>query len=274
VQKIVCGGGGAFMHPTHVPRSKTVPNGFVEQATYPARHVSSRLAWRNLLFPFNNPAFMWLPAFLYTFSAWLASGNLQPPHLESMPRALHAAMTAGLRDPLDGLWLITFVVGFVFFTDTHMKWYRMLGGITHALSHLFAAFLIGWLALLFTTRGLDMTFGHTAQLLLSGAITFIVGGPVGAFIMGLYLLISVQLFGRHSEQAFSALRIQDYKSWLRLRIDAQGALTIYAIGIERVPRKWKEGKRSTGEVSTVPDDNRATPPHLVEKVVVPRKVMK
>lgn len=267
VQKIICGGGGAFLHPTHVPRAKTLPNGFEERKAFPERAVSSGLAWRNLRFPALNPRFMWVPAVVYALSAWLASANLTPASLESMGGALRASITAALRDPFDGLWLLAFLAGFVFFTDTHIKWYRLSAGLTHAVGHLFAAFVIGWLALLFTTKGLDLPYGHSMQLLLAGALTFVVGGLVGSFITGLYLLISVQLFGRHSEQAFSALRVEDYKSWLRMKIDAQGELTIYAFGIERVPRRWRRADRQ----SVVADDPRSTAPHLIEKVVVPRK---
>jgi len=269
VHKIVCGGGGAFLHPTHVPRHKTLPNGFVEQTAFPSREKSRRLAWRNLRFARLNPRFMWMPAVLYALSAWLASANLRPPDLESMWRALQSSATAAIRDPFDGLWLLTFLTVFVFFTDTHSTRYRLLGGLTHASSHLLAAFAVGWLALLFTTRGLHLPYGHSGQLLLSGAITFTVGGYIGALIMGIYLLISVQLFGRHSEQAFSALRVEDYKSWLRMKIDADGDLTIYAMGIERVPRLWKRGGESTETL--VSADPRATVPHLIEKIVLPRK---
>ena len=80
---------------------------------------------------------------------------------------------------------------------------------------------------------------------------------VGGVLLGLYLLISVQVFGRHSNEAFSSLRIQDYKQWLRMHFAADGTLTIFAIGIDRVPRR-------------TPDDPRATPPHLIEKVVLQR----
>ena len=67
----------------------------------------------------------------------------------------------------------------------------------------------------------------------------------------------MQVFGRHSNEAFSSLRIQDYKQWLRMHFAADGTLTIFAIGIDRVPRR-------------TPDDPRATPPHLIEKVVLQR----
>ena len=44
------------------------------------------------------------------------------------------------------------------------------------------------------------------------------GWLAGSFLTGLYLLVSLNVFGRHSEEAFSALRIQDYKNFLRLHI--------------------------------------------------------
>jgi hypothetical protein len=268
VQKIISGGGGAFLHPTHVPRSRTLANGFEERASFPERAVSRRLAWRNALFPFLNPKFFWMPASLYALSAWFASATLVEDDLVSMGTALSASAKAAIRDPVDGLWLLAFIAAFVFFTDTHAKWYRILGGVTHALSHLVSAFAIGWLALLFTTETLGLSFGGARQLLISGAITFVAGGFVGSLVMGAYLLLSLQIFGRHSEQAFSGLRIEDYKQWLRLRIDAQGALTIFAIGIERVVRKWRFEKR--GGVDTLaPDDRRATAPHLIDSVRIP-----
>ena len=37
-------------------------------------------------------------------------------------------------------------------------------------------------------------------------------------------------------RSFSALRIQDYKHFLRFRIKPDGTLEIFPIGIDRVPR--------------------------------------
>jgi hypothetical protein len=91
----------------------------------------------------------------------------------------------------------------------------------------------------------------------------------GSFILGIYLFLSIRLFGRHSNEAFSALRNQDYKQRLRLRIDASGTLTIYSIGIDRVPRRWKETQRN-GEVTLTSADERATAPRLLDRVSVGR----
>ena len=87
--------------------------------------------------------------------------------------------------------------------------------------------------------------------------------------MGVYLLISLNVFGRHSNEAFSALRIEDYKNFLRLHIAKDGSLTIFPIGIERVPRRWKAtGTTSPYDPQLEPDDPLATAPHLIEPPVV------
>jgi len=113
----------------------------------------------------------------------------------------------------------------------------------------------------------DLAYGSIAQLLLSGLITFVVGGPVGAFLLGVYLFVSIRIFGRHSNEAFSSLRIEDFKQWLRLRIDAAGGLTIHAIAIDRVPRRWRAAQRD-GKPTIEAHDARATAPRLIDKVEV------
>jgi hypothetical protein len=90
---------------------------------------------------------------------------------------------------------------------------------------------------------------------------------VGSFILGVYLFISIRVFGRHGNEAFSSLRIQDFKQWLRLCIDATGKLTIYAIAIDRVPRRWRVARRA-GEDTVEADDARASTPRIIDKVEV------
>jgi hypothetical protein len=267
VQKITAGGGGSFLHPTHAPDTKTLRNGFVQRAAYPDEKTSARLAWKNFLFPFINPKAGWLYAFLYAMSAWLASASLEAADVIDLPTALQAALNASVRDPLNGMWLVAIVAGFIFFTDTHVRSWRILGGGCHALMHLAAAFMVGWLALRLTVHGFDLSYGSISQLLLSGLITFVLGGPVGAFILGVYLFVSIRIFGRHGNEAFSSLRIADYKHWLRLRIDASGVLTIYAIALDRVPRRWRAATRH-GEQTQAADDERASGPRMIDRVEI------
>ncbi len=267
VQKIVSGGGGAFLHPTHAPETATLRGGFRERACYPDVRTSRRLTWWNLVFPFLNPKYLPIPAVLYMLSAWFASSTFTPSDVSSLASAFDAAITGAIRNPINGIWLMLFVSAFVFFTDTHVRWYRVLGGISHALTHLGAAFALGWLTLVVTTRWLDMPFGTIAQMLTSAVITFVGGGIAGSIVLGLYLFLSLRIFGRHSNEAFSSLRIQDYKQWLRLQIDAAGALTIHAIGIDRVPRRWVERRGvNAGRIDS--QDANATPARLIEKVTL------
>jgi hypothetical protein len=267
IQKITSGGGGAFLHPTHAPATRVLRNGFVQRAAYPDEKTSRRLSWRNFQFPFLNPKAGWLYAFLYAMSAWLASASLEAADVIDLPTALAATINAAIRDPLNGMWLVTIVGGFIFFTDTHVRSWRILGGAFHALLHLAAAFVVGWVALILTVEFFELGYGSILQLLISGIITFTLGGPAGAFILGLYLFVSIRIFGRHSNEAFSSLRIQDYKQWLRLKIDAAGNLTILVIALDRVPRRWSATQRA-GEETLVPDDARATAPRLIDKVEV------
>lgn len=267
VQKITSGGGGAFLHPTHAPRTHQLRDGFVERAVFPTEATCRRLAWRNWLFPFLNPYYMILPAFVYALSAWLASEHLQPEHLTDIGTAFASTVSAAIRYPLDGLWVLGIVASFVFFTDTHVRWWRVIGGVSHALAQLCAAFVVGWVAYVFTVDTLGMPYATPTQLLLSGALTFPLGGLVGGVMMGAYLFVSVHVFGRHSNEAFSSLRVQDYKQWLRLRIDRDGALSIFCLGIERVPRRWRRAHRGSA-TTYVSDDPKATPPRLIDFVRV------
>ena len=267
IQKITSGGGGAFLHPTHAPCTRTLRHGFVQRAAYPDEKTSRRLAWKNFLFPLLNPKAGWLWAFLYAMSAWLASARLEASDVIDLPTALDAAINAAIRDPLNGMWLMGIVAGFIFFTDTHLRSWRILGGAFHATMHLAAAFLVGWLALLLTVKGFDLRYGSTVQLLLSALITVPLGAVAGSFILGVYLFVSIRIFGRHSNEAFSSLRIQDYKQWLRLRIDASGLLTIYTIAMDRVPRRWRATQRG-GEATFSAHDARASRPRLIDRVEV------
>src|SRR6185503_9026762 len=161
----------------------TLRNGFVQRAAYPDERTSRRLSWRNFAFPAINPKAGWLYAFLYAMSAWLASASLEAADVIDLPTALAAAINAAIRDPLNGMWLVTVVAGFIFFTDTHLRSWRVLGGASHALLHLAAAFMVGWCALLITVQWFDLYYGSLLQLLLSGLTAVLLGAFVGPFIL-------------------------------------------------------------------------------------------
>jgi hypothetical protein len=181
-----------------------------------------------------------------------------------------------LDSPLTLFWMVLMAIGFVLLTDTHSRWYRGIAGPLHALTHIAAAFAVAFgvitLVLALTTPAWVRLFSVGGYIfvpdlrLVLAALGIGLGGfVVGSFIMGLYLLLSLNVFGRHWNEAFSALAIPDWKHFLRLHIARNGDLTIYPIGISRVPRHWKKGE---AEPELVPDDSAATEPALIEAPII------
>jgi hypothetical protein len=249
-QKITAGGGGAFLHPTHGPDARELRDGSKLQKSFPDESTSRRLCWRNLLFPVLNPYFGVLTGTLYVLTTWTVKVDISEANLwQALAQTFHAA----LNRPAAVFWIAAIFLGFVLFTDTRSRTYRLVAGPLHALAHLAAVFFLGWGAT-YATRGLG--FGEPTQLLAAGGLIFAGGWLAGPLLMGLYLLVSLNGFGQHPNEAFSSLQIPDWKHFLRLRIDPQGSLTIYPVGIRKVAR-WPALPPHAG-----------TPPELIEQPIV------
>ncbi|HEV8591572.1 MAG TPA: hypothetical protein VGQ55_05670, partial [Pyrinomonadaceae bacterium] len=179
-------------------------------------------------------------------------------------------ISAAFTQPVALFWAALIFAGFLVFTDTHSKVYRFIAGPIHALIHLAAVFFIGWFAAYFVGGDADLRSRSLSQLAAVASIIFAGGSIVGSAIMGIYLFASLNFFGRHHNEAFSSIKIPDYKNFLRFKIDEKsGELTIYPIGVERVVRNWKAGDKSKDEPSLVPvnvkSENKA---FLIEEPVV------
>lgn len=211
-QRITSGGGGAFLHPTHRPgRRRVVVGGdeFIQKAVFPDQVTSFRLSLLNALFLIKNWKFGLLTGIVYaafTWSPWWAELFGSPWNLVWVALVLAASFLYPYDEPL---------------------WFRVIGGLIHGGAHLAAAFWI-------TGLTAEMFPG---KLLLRLALNFVGGGLVGPTILGIYLLLALNLLGAHAGQAFSSLRIKDYKHFLRFHITQEGHLEIFPIGIRRVPRR-------------------------------------
>ena len=287
VQKITAGGGGAFLHPTHdfdfrkaeseAARGFTF-KGFSLRHEYPDFDKSRGMGWRNVLFISRNRSFGILTAVIYFVLALLVRGRLESDALRWTDewfwfRAMKMTVDRMIEQPLVLLIVTILLLGLVFFTDSNSKRYRRWAGGLHGVAHLVAAFFFGWIAYAISVwlggrmnlpvppapSTLFNVVWFFAVLVVSGLGGYI----VGSFIMGIYLLISLQFFKRHSNEAFSALKIEDFKNFLRLHIDKNGDLTIYPIKIETVPKEWKD----EGEYFT---PIGGTPPELIEDPIVVR----
>jgi hypothetical protein len=306
-QKITAGGGGAFLHPTHdgrfgtdvsVLKEESSGRVFKKRVAFPPEQVSRRLCWRNLIFPYlprnQSWSFGFLTAGLYLLTTLAVVADFK--HIEETATSLRSvvglkniigtALHSVLNSPMTLFFVLLTVLGFVLFTDTHSKLHRWLMGSLHALAHIISAFAIALASIYFVIYLSDSAPGHwvyTAtqgphvfnfdlRVLLTVVLVLIGGYLVGSFIQGLYLLVSLNVFGRHFNEAFSTIAVEDWKSFLKLKIDRAGDLTIYPVGIRRVPRKWKASEAAAGP-RFVPDterDPRSTPPALIEPPIILR----
>lgn len=78
------------------------------------------------------------------------------------------------------------------------------------------------------------------------AYYWLLATPAMGFVFGLYLYISVCWFHVHYDEAFSALRIANFKGLSRLHITPDGDLEIFTLGMDRVPTAWQEDPRWYG----------------------------
>ena len=267
--KITSGSGGAFLHPTHNFRQDALPTGHTLRASYPDVATSRRLAYKNLLFIRYSPTFGAMTGLLYLLVGWNILGSLRGFQIGGFGATLEETMVAALSSPSAFTTIMLALLGFCVFTDTRKTWYRFAGGLGHACAHLGAAIMIGWL-MSQAAIAAGWPFGGLRHLSATLVALFLGGWIFGALIMGCYLLISINMFGRHYNEAFSGLSLQDYKQFLRIVVGPDGDLTIYPIGIDRVPRRWREiADAPRDQPRFVPaDDDAPNRPRLLEAPIV------
>ncbi len=271
-QYITCGTGGAFLHPTHNMNDDVVESGAVLRKCIPDPETSSNQTYWNILFLFWNWSFAFVPALAYSLVAWTTGKNIGEHYgltgrqqiaelgtigLWEFPKAFYVALHSAFLSP-GGMFLYLLIfLGFWYFTQSDSRFFRFAAGTLHTLAHIIVGFLIFWLASYASITWAQLEPKDINQYLLATAIIVLLSIPAGSAIMGLYLLISLNRFGQHFTEAFSSLKIEDWKGFLRMRIRADGTLEAYFIGIDRVPRKWKEKEPDAAGPRWLPDDKRA-----------------
>jgi len=277
---ITAGGGGAFLHPTHnltdktfkwlypppgIPfrRGKTYTRKFrLAPSLFPTPAQSRILSLRSFAFAFLNVSYAFTLGCICAFVAWILDANARATH----------NVNSSLADVLNGKpflesareyfnlvfaspWSLTFfglaACGYYYLANFD-GWRRYVAGILHALAQtgsvIAATLLLGMYAPKLNAF-YPWLYGRWPMILYVG----IVGGFLSATILGAYFLLCLTFFRKHQTEAFSALRIQDYKNFLRMRIGRRGQLTVYPIGLQRVPRDDGEQLR-----------NPPLAPHLIE----------
>lgn len=278
-QKITAGGGGAFLHPTHAPAAKELLDGYVQKKIFPDEKTSRRLAWGNLWILRYSPLFGLMTGTLYlllALAAYTEVGHLGVSRFQDVVSAVAHSMV--LR-PLTLVLGVAVMGGLAAAADVAFGRWRLLAGALHGLGHILGAFFCAWGATYFTVSVLGVCpqlapdgvtcaggWWHLAgRFVLSSLFTFAAGYVLGPLVAGIYMLVSVNGFRAHSNEAFGGLASPDWKNFLRLRIDPDGSLTIFPVGVERVPRKWKPTHAGPYAPAYDPDDPKATEPILIEE---------
>lgn len=270
---VTCGGGGAFLHPTHHLTSKSFEYDYPKPGVAPPRHGHApyprrfdlgavypdvRTSWwltaRNWLFPVLNPgftAFMIAACFLFS---WLLDFNARIGGAGSLVTALGkgglgaAIHTYGeliLFSPWPAILLALALAGYCYFAEATSRLARLGMGVAHGFAQLSAVAI----ASCFAARWLPT--GAPPFVALSGIAA--AAGVASAFCFGGYLWTSLALFKRHWNEAFSSLRQRGHKSFLRIRIANDGTLRVHPIGLAKVPKDSSDQLR-----------NPALSPHLIE----------
>jgi len=278
-QKITAGGGGAFLHPTHAPAAKELRDGYVVKKAFPDEKESRKLARKNLFLMKYSPLFGLITGALYLMLSLTGYAEIGHLGLSRFPEVLSAVGHAGVVRPWSLVLGLGTVASLAAFADVAFGRWRWWIGAAHGVAHVLAAVACAWAASYLTVSVIGLCpelmadgvrcvggWPHLAgKFLLSVFLTFLGGFLVGPFVMGFYLWMSVNVFLAHSNEAFGSLALPDWKNFLRMRIGPDGELTLYPIGVERVPRKWKRTHAGPYAPAFEPDDLDATEPVLIEE---------
>ncbi|KAL4649716.1 hypothetical protein ACB092_01G035000 [Castanea dentata] len=70
-------------------------------------------------------------------------------------------------------------------------------------------------------------------------IVYICSNLTASLILGIYLCICSNCFNLYYDEAFSSLRIADYKAFTRFHINSDGDLEVFTLAVDKVPREWE-----------------------------------
>jgi hypothetical protein len=268
-QHITSGGGGAFLHPTHsLPERMDLPGAggvtaYRRAGTYPSPAVSKRLRKRIwLLAPYNLPlaAVFGIVQVLLAFMLGLHLGDRHVSlSLSDLRQAVWGSPTAFLLI----LLMIGLLAAMVRFAHEARGVGRFLLGMVHSMLQVASVagvmIVASWLSSAFGLAGVWSLIAFLSLAAVLGGV----GGMVG--LSG--YLWSTNCLGFHGNEGFAPLHHQDLKHFLRLHIGADGVLTVYPIGVDRVGRKWTLCPDAPAHAPWFSPDGSEPEPHLIEKPI-------
>jgi len=283
---IISGGGGAYLMGTHnmppqVPAPKSGLSGADEPHDrrssyvagpfpYPGEADSRRLALGALLLAFRpaNWLFSVLVGTLYLFLILTLRRAMAGMSRQSLQELFGSPLLRwrGLMKPavpavvVVGTVLVICVAFAIFANRRSSRVLTGIWGLAHGVVHIGFGLI---LASLIGQRLTSATISAPMFAVLAGAV-IVFAGVAGATLVGAYLTISDRFFGWHTNEVFAAQSLIDYRNFVRMHISPDGLLSLFPIGLRRVPRKWRSRseRKGSGPYYEPVDDELA--PHLIE----------
>ncbi len=251
---ITSGGGGAFLHPTHHlkdsveirwldrpttlslltdPEDSLMPS--INPACYPTREESRRLLNGDVWFWKQNAGFSFVLGTIY----WIFAMALVARHHLDAYIIVFLFLTGGM-------------VAYFGYQEGFKRLKVWAAAILHAMAHYGAVIALTLLFEQINTAKFGLEgiwpwfFALGFEIVPSGLI-------VGGLIFGLFLLITCRWFDMNHNDAFSAMRLDCYRHFLRLRIKGD-EVTIFPIGLDKAPKRneWHINTKWTGDEPAEP----------------------
>ena len=273
-QQIVAGGGGAFLHPTHGNTRKNmriipdrnhrlgehtaradiseveVSNIYTQKSCYPDQVTSKRMANKLVLkFLPGNLSLAVFMATAYLVLAW--------PMRSFLDAVIIQKQFNGFAD--SGLNFLTLVISGLLIAG-YTLWARKrpglaltLAGMAHGLLQvilLYGGYALVYVAMAKIWENNQLDYGWFLFPISRDIIYFIIIGTFAPALLGFALWVYLTVFKTDHNDLFGSGSIETYKHLLRIKIDAQGKLTIYPIAMENI------------SPYTLPTEAEVSPAHL------------
>jgi hypothetical protein len=243
-QLITCGGGGAYLYPTHrLPARIDVPppatlsrkasptRSYDLAGRYPDAARSRRYGWGIFVRLLRrNPGFATLLGALHTL-LMLAIAGVAAPRTDGTDQRLFSVPLA--------IMLLVVLLGAILFAKLptaagRWKARHWLLGLLHGLAHVALAAAGTWVWLRLPMHEWTWPLPLAAAALLYWPVA----GVVATELAAAYLLVAGAV-GVNLNELFAGQGIEDAKSFVRLHIAADGTLTVYPVAVDRICREWR-----------------------------------
>jgi hypothetical protein len=260
-QYITSGGGGAFVHGTlelkdnitaEWLRDKTAT--LALESCYPTKEQNREMLDGNRQFCSLNPEMTTALGGLYLLGTFILTSLWRV----DVAILLYVTLFAGL-------W------GYSRFQEEYSSKTIVLLAAAHALAHLAIIGLLSWAVLWLNERLLAGYHWHWfLWLLILAVVALTLGRWLAGKIFGWNLLLTCRHFDINHNDAFSAMKLDSHRHFLRIRIKFD-TLTVYPIKLETVPtrERWRENpdyKKNKFASVFVADPPVA--PQLIEEPIV------